>query len=306
MMRAPILRLSPFLLLAAALVDLAVRLVHDAWPASAHHGVVWFATLTDPDGEGMGCQEAERGIVNCSDFLSDNDFYIPLEPHTYQVESFLVFDNGNLRLVLDNPITSLSQRPLTLTVNGSRFHSEDGELAGGGTALQWRNSDLSWNHGDAIKISLEQREAPSCDGSPGGADTSLNPTDLRAFGGDGVLTLAWINPDTDRGIGYLVRWRKQGTTTWLNSHGAVGEWSSERPKYTHDITGLDGAAYEAQVRIVLVTTYSGHNNGHHLPGECKRVGVRHRHNPGRDPTYPRDLVGDAAGERHRRQRFRLR
>ena len=104
---------------------------------------------------------------------------------------------------------------------------------------------------------------------PGDADSSLNPTDLRAFGGKRVMTLAWLNPDTDRGFGYAVRWRKSGTAAWLNPSGAVGEESYQQPRYTHDITGLeDGAGYETQVRIVLQRVVSSVNDGHALPGGC--------------------------------------
>lgn len=221
MMRASVFRLTPLLLLpAVALLALAVFLVHDAQPASAHHGVVWYATLTEPEDAGTGCVDAEGGVANCSDFLTDNDLYITLEPYEHQIVAFNVFQDGTLRMLFDKPITSLSARPLTLTVDGRKFHSEDGELAGGGTALQWRNTGLGWDDGDRIKLSLEQRQHRSCDGGP---DSSLNPTDLRAFGGNGALTLAWMNPDTDRGFKYAVRWRKDGTAPWLNPHGVVGE-----------------------------------------------------------------------------------
>ena len=119
---------------------------------------------------------------------------------------------------------------------------------------------------DARPAAADAYEAYLC---PGDADSSLNPTDPRAFAGTRVLTLAWLNPDTDRGFGYAVRWRKSGTTAWLNPSGAVGEESYQQPRYTHDITGLeDGASYEAQVRIVLQRVVSSVNDGHALPGGC--------------------------------------
>ena len=111
--------------------------------------------------------------------------------------TFQVFDTGALQIQFDNPITSLSQRPLTLTVDGRRFHSEDGSLDGAGTALGWQNTGLSWSDGDTIALSLEQREHISCDGN---VDSSLNPTDLRAFDGNGVLTLAWLKPGHGQGL----------------------------------------------------------------------------------------------------------
>ena len=108
---------------------------------------------------------------------------------------------------------------------------------------------------DARPAAAQSDEAYLC---PGGADSSLNPTDLRAFGGAGVLTLGWINPETNRGMQYAVRWRKDGTAAWLNPSGAVGEVFHQQPRYTHDITGLeDGAAYDAQVRVILTTRPDG-------------------------------------------------
>ena len=270
-MRASIFRLTPLFLLAAALMAASVLLVHDAPPAAADHGAFWSATLTVPTGSGTkGCLGAGTATPHeCGMALTEHELYIPLEPNTHQVTALQVFANGALQFSLNNPITSLSQRPLTLTIDGKRFHFEDGRFVGAGQALTWDNSGLSWSTGDTVEVSLEQRQPPTCDGSPGGADSALNPTDLRIFGGKRVLTLAWLNPDVDQGIAYMVRWRKTGTTAWLNPHGPTGEWHNSSPRYTHDITGLeDGTGYEAQVRIVLVTTSSAHNAGQAQPGRC--------------------------------------
>ena len=147
---------------------------------------------------------------------------------------------------------------------------------------------------DAQPASAQTDEAYLC---PGSADSSLNPTDLRAFGGAGVLTLAWINPETDRGFGYAVRWRKSGTTAWLNPSGAVGEVSNQQPRYTHDITGLEhGTSYEAQVRIVLQRVSSAVNDGHAQPGGCSEwVSVTGTTRAAGTPSAPSGITVTATG-----------
>ena len=79
MMRASVFRRSPLLFLAAALVALAVLLVHDAPPASADHentATIWSATLTQPlSTTYLGCNNATSGIACTSaSILSEDGF----------------------------------------------------------------------------------------------------------------------------------------------------------------------------------------------------------------------------------------
>ena len=79
MMRASIFRLTPLFLLAAALVALAVFLVHNAQPAAAHHGLVWSAILTEPAATNTtGCTQTGPGTpTDCSVALTEDE---PLHP----------------------------------------------------------------------------------------------------------------------------------------------------------------------------------------------------------------------------------
>ena len=241
-----------------------LSLFREVPPAASPEGLVdhlpvWSATLTDPDESGMGCVEADGGAARCSEHLSGNRYFGPrgrgsysgnsfnIYEGTYRVDQLWVYDNGSLQLTLDQAIPARHRRLLTFIVQGQRFHAEDNTQTSG-ASLIWPNAGLSWNDGDRVWVGAGVRHEPGCAGRP---DASLNPTDLRAFPGGRLLTLGWVNPRTDGVVEHVVRWRKSGTTPWLNLHGALGDWFKTPTNYTHDITGLDGgAAYEAQVRIV--------------------------------------------------------
>ena len=70
-------------------------------------------------------------------------------------------------------------------------------------------------------------------------DPALNPTNLLAHPGDGVLTAAWTVPSVNkRKVEPLLRWSSVIDGVYLNSQGAAGNrgWRSNGP---YDITGLD-------------------------------------------------------------------
>ena len=79
MMRASSLRrLSPLLLLAAALVASAVFFLHDGQPAAAQSAdIIWSATL-DLLSNSDSCNEdpITPGTIECSLLLTDNEFTI--------------------------------------------------------------------------------------------------------------------------------------------------------------------------------------------------------------------------------------
>ncbi len=274
MMRADLFRLSPFILLAAALMAASVLLVYNAQPAAAQTTPVWSATLTvDKSGGDLGCDDAPGNQDNCSTALTDNEF--TYNGGTYRVTA-LIWDSDINRLLVfvskDGQGLSGSQiktelGSLRLNVDGTGLAVSS--AAAGTDRIRWNfDPATDWTDGQQVSLSLIQPpdEAYLCPGSP---DSSLNPTDLGAFEGKRVLTLHWLNPETDRGFGYAVRWRKNGTTAWLNPHGAVGEVSNQQPRYTHDITGLeDSTSYDAQVRIVLQRVSSAVNQGRAQPGGC--------------------------------------
>ena len=240
----------------------SVLLVHNARPAQAHHGVVWSATLTaDESGTYFGCDDGDANQDDCSVALTDRDF--TYNGATYLVDEFYwnsANDAMSFGVTKDGEGITGGEikeelNSLRLNVGGTVLAVSDASL--GGTEINWAyDPPTDWTDGQQVALSLihPPDEAQVC---PGDADSSLNPTDLRAFEGKRVLTLAWHNPNTDRDFGYAVRWRKGGTAAWLNPNGAVGEVVYQRPRYTHDITGLvDGATYDVQVRIVLVKTVS--------------------------------------------------
>ena len=145
------LRLSPFLLLAAALVALAVFFVNyrNAPPASADHGdtaTVWSATLTAGDA-GTG----EIGYINGGSrgTLSDDDF-------TYggvrYVVRDVVLDLGRLDFGFSSNPTSLKSSALTLHVGNSQFALADATISS--NKLRWNNSGLSWEAGDTVRLRL--------------------------------------------------------------------------------------------------------------------------------------------------------
>ena len=160
MMRASVFRLSPFLLLAAALVALAILFVHDSPPASADHNDIWSATLTVQDiiGTWKGCQEREAN--DCSAALTDSSFTYAGE--SYQVIRVFVHNSNNELLISLDKVFKADVRALdnlTLVVDGQSFplasavseaRFNDGDQA------TWANSGLSWSVGDTVEVSLTE------------------------------------------------------------------------------------------------------------------------------------------------------
>ena len=158
MMRASVFRLSPLLLLAAALVALAVLLVHDSPPAAADHTVAtpWSATLT--------VQDVASGVVGCNDasgvastycsatsVLTDNDFtYNGVD---YEVDEVVRRANGNLVFRLDKAMPS---GLTTLNVGGTEFSLASATLSNSNKTVTWTNSGLSWSAGDTVSLSLTE------------------------------------------------------------------------------------------------------------------------------------------------------
>ncbi len=271
MMRASVFRLSPLFLLAAALMALAVFFAAGVPSAQAQNFVSDHLTVDHSGGE-FGCDDSSTALDNCSTAFDDNEF--TYSGATYRITA-LIWDSviNRMTVYVSKDGSTLSGSQIKADLGSLRLNLEERvalpfSSALAGTDRVWWSYDPAsdWTDGQRVKVTLSQPHPATCSGA---ADSSLNPTDLRVFPGKRVLTLAWLNPDVDRGIRYAVRWRKSGTTAWLNPNGAVGEVFHQQPRYTHDITGLeDGAGYEAQVRIVLATTSREHNSGRYQPGGC--------------------------------------
>ena len=191
MMRASVFRLSPLLLLAAALVALAVFFAPGGQPAQAQSTTVWSATLTVQDIIGLlkGCQENEAN--DCSAALTDDSFtYAGV---SYQViRVFVQNSDGELVLSLDKvfmgnvrPLDGLALNvggvggqsfPLASAASGAR--SNDGDQA------KWANSGLSWSVGDTVEVSLKV-PTPT-------VSLSASPNPVRE--GSSVTVTATISP----------------------------------------------------------------------------------------------------------------
>ena len=165
MMRASVFRLSPLLLLAAAL---AVFVASGAQPAQAQT-TVWSATLTVGDG-GTYKGYYSNGSVGT---LSDNNF--TYGGVAYSIEFFRVRNTGGLLdFVLDKAIPTGLKSALTLHVGSSQFSLSDASYGtfGGTTndSVVWLNSGLSWSIGDTVSLSLTEPSptAPTAPTLPSG------------------------------------------------------------------------------------------------------------------------------------------
>ena len=146
-------RLSPLLLLAAALVALAVFFMPGGQPAQAQASV-WSATLTEPAVAGIdGCSNALGGARACTltSVLSDDDF-------TYEGVDYTVITmgvaNGTLSWRLDKAIPAAIRSRGTLNVDGTAFSFGDASLANNDNTANWSNSGLSWSAGDMVSLSV--------------------------------------------------------------------------------------------------------------------------------------------------------
>ena len=164
MMRASSLRLSPLLLMAAALVALAVLFAPGA-RASSHN--VWQATLT------VAAIPQSGGAVGCTDFYSqarcevgeqlsaDDEFSLAnpygSRPWMGEIKVILLRPDGELRIVTDQELPEAfkldvdgQDRMYISTVNVTRGYSQ----ATGRYFVTWANTDLDWEAGDMVKLRL--------------------------------------------------------------------------------------------------------------------------------------------------------
>ena len=152
MMRASVFRLSPLLLLAAALVALAVFFAPGGQPAQAQTTTVWSATLTvkDVGGGSTGCNIATA--TSCATFLTDNTF--TFDGTNYTIKA-VTLNAGGLRLLLDKAVPGA----LTFRVGNTSLAVSNASL--GTREVQndvaaWTNTGLSWSDGDTVSLSLTE------------------------------------------------------------------------------------------------------------------------------------------------------
>ena len=92
--------------------------------------------------------------------------------------------------------------------------------------------------------------------APAQAQTVDPVTNLNTASDDTKLTVWWINPTYadfarhDVIYSHYIRWKVQGTSTWLNINGANGKPQSYKLSGASEITGLtNGTTYEIGVRV---------------------------------------------------------
>ena len=220
MMRASLFRLSPLLLLAAALVALAVFFVHDTSPAEAQtSSAVWSATLTvaDTGGPDRGCVDSGASTRQCENQLTPNTFSYGGE--TYTVWQLDAFGDGELRFMLDKTIPD-DLKTATLFLGNSRFSLSNARIGDGGipdgqgglsmgthNLAQWTHS-LTWTVGQTVSVRLVE-----------GPKVSL----LYVQEGDKRLRLSWSAP-----LGELTKYEVEyKTATAPSEPGSIGDADSD-------------------------------------------------------------------------------
>ena len=155
-------RLSPFLLLAAALVALAVFFAPGGQPAQAQTTTVWSATLTvasDSTTGLIGCTTRQGSL--CNSQLTDDDFtYGGVD---YTLTTIYVSGAGGLNLRFNKAIPPALKSALTLHVGSSQFPLANASLSAGDSIATWTSTGLSWSAGDTVSLSLT---APSTTAPP--------------------------------------------------------------------------------------------------------------------------------------------
>ena len=142
------IRPSPFLLLAAALVALAVFFVNYAPPAAADHDNkdVWSATLT------VGNAAPDLGFDSSIPVgtLSNRNFRYAGVDNGFD----WVLDRADGRLFLKffSSPSILKSSGLTLHVGNRQFALADSTVVD--TDLHWNNANLNWSAGDTIELKL--------------------------------------------------------------------------------------------------------------------------------------------------------
>ena len=153
-------RLSPRLLLAAALVALAVFFVHDARPAAAEHDgtTIWTSTLTWP-AAGNSCGSAP--LTACSSLLSDDD--ITFRGTDYQITAMQTHSIAGTRVTFNKALPAEFKSFLTLHVGSTALRLSDATLASGNTQAIWLSSGALWSHGATVQLKMNQRPSSEVD-----------------------------------------------------------------------------------------------------------------------------------------------
>ena len=159
MTRISMFRLSPLLILAAALMALAVLFAPGAQPAQAQERV-WSATLTVQEtvsGVIYGCDDAVTGgECSTASILTDNTF--TFDGVDYVIDAISV-SSGTLTFDLDKAIPD-SLDTLVLYVGGeARLVWADGGMAN--DAISWDGTGLSWSAGDVVGLAMQKERLPS-------------------------------------------------------------------------------------------------------------------------------------------------
>ena len=143
-------RLSPLLLLAAALAALAVFFVNHAPPAAADHSrdtEPWTATLTV-----VRSGSTERGFSSGT-FGSLSDTTFTHAGVDFEVRELTLRDgNGALIFGFNRSPNSLKSPALTLHVGNRQFALADATVSS--TRLRWENTGLSWAEGQGVPVKL--------------------------------------------------------------------------------------------------------------------------------------------------------
>ena len=178
---------SALLLLTAALVALAVFVVHDSRPASADHDTsvkeLWSATLTVADLGGglLGCSNFDSDTskrCNQAARLTNDEFSFLNQPFAAQR---IVVQSGGLRFQVSATPSAKFRSDLSLSIDGMSFPLADASVATlsvMGDASDWANTGLSWSAGDTVQVKI----------------TRPTFTGVELFGGDLVTSNAASAP----------------------------------------------------------------------------------------------------------------
>ena len=154
------LRLSPRLLLTAALAVLAVFFVHDARPAEAQQTTTaWSATLRTGTimTNVFGCWNGISYIHwRCSrtSSLTDDDF--SHNGTSYSIRKLtLNVTADTLEVILNKAFPQDIRTAGTLHVGSSKFSFSDAVFSNSNRTAKWDNTGLSWSNGDRVQLSLK-------------------------------------------------------------------------------------------------------------------------------------------------------
>ena len=188
---ASVLRPSPLLLLAAALVALAAFVAPGAQPAQAQTTTVWSATLTaQPLSVGVGCNTSFAGSeCSSTSVLTDNDFTYDNVSYEITFIEARPFGGGTSFLVSFNKdASSLKASPLTIRVGSStQLAFSNASQSNSNRTLGWANTGVSWSAGDTVQLSLTEPRTASSDADLSGLTASASTSTSGTFS---ALTLS--------------------------------------------------------------------------------------------------------------------